>query len=118
MILQLKTNYRWVNFAWQSGSKVLDNLQEEQSKDYKLIKTLNHNKKEIIKSIKFLIESSIGSDFDIENMVLSDEEKALLEIYLEVKDTKNFRLLNNYNLSKESLNNYYIEILQDELKNI
>lgn len=97
-------------------SNIIDRWGDEKSKDYKLVKTLNHNKKEIIKAIKFLIESSIESNFDIEKMVLSDEEKALLEIYLEVKDRKNFSLLNNSNLSKESLNNYYIEILQDELK--
>lgn len=94
-------------------SNVLDSMAEKNGES-KLIKTFGHNKKEVIKAIKFLIESDIDIN-SIDDKMLTEEQRQLFAICNVIKNKDVFSCLNK-NLNIGDLNNAYVEILRKELE--
>lgn len=100
-------------------SNVLEKWREGGTQNSKLLGTLSHNEKEIIKSIKYLVESHIAAD-DLPKG-LSKEQKALQNLYKQIESRKEFQIsepitLQNKAEKKKVLQACYAEILRDELK--
>lgn len=91
-------------------SKAIRKMPEEPLKA-----TFNHNKQEVIKAIRYLIESDI-SPADIDKNGLPTEQQRLLEIYGQVAKDKSFKTLKNTkNTDINLLHDYFTEILRKEL---
>lgn len=100
-------------------SNVLEEWREIGVKNSKLLGTLSHNEKELIKSIKYLVESHIAAD-DLPKE-LNEEQKALQQLYKQIEGRKEFRIsdpitLENKKEKKKQINECYADILRDELK--
>ena len=87
----------------------------EKLEDKPLRQTMEHNKAEVLKSIRYLIESDIDAEVDTSN--LPEEQKLLFEIYKIVEDQPVFTSL--LQSKSNNLSDFYIaflDILRDELK--
>lgn len=98
---------------------ILDEWDDEKSKDSCLLGTLKHNDKDIIKSIKYLIESEITSKDLPTNLV--KEQEQLKEIYEIVETNIEFEIAEeitdkNKFVQKQRLYECYTDILRDEMK--
>lgn len=100
-------------------SNVLEEWRERGVQNSKLLGTLSHNEKELIKSIKYLVESHIAAD-DMPKG-LSKEQKALQHLYKQIEKRKEFQISEpitprNKKEKKKEINDCYADILRDELK--
>lgn len=113
----LKKVYKdWHDNTEGEITQMLDICQCIEKLDEKPLKqTMLHNKTEVLKSIRYLIESDI--DADIDTSKFSEEQQLLFEVYKEVEDQNVFTNLLGAKCNK--LEDYYaafLDILRDELK--
>ncbi|MDO5516198.1 MAG: hypothetical protein Q4F66_01510 [Clostridium sp.] len=83
--------------------------------DQPLKSTFNHNKQDIIKAIRYLIESDISPNVDLSG--LPTEQQLFLEVYKQVAGNKVFKTLKNAKSTDiEEFHKCCVEILREELK--
>lgn len=82
--------------------------------DQPLKQTLKHNQADVLKSIRYLIESDIDSDIPTQN--LSEEQKLMLEIYRKIENEDVFTsLMRAKSDHLRDYHSYYVDLLRDEL---
>ena len=86
----------------------------EELPDSNFKNTIKHNKKDVTKSIKYLIESDIDASIDRGGLPI--EQCLLLDIYREVEDLAEFtKLIKVDTINKNELGKKFTDILREEL---
>lgn len=100
-------------------SNILDKWQDNKLFSNEIINSIKHNKKEVIKAIKYLIESDVQINKIEDFGFLNEEQKIIFELYKLVKNEAEFKII-DINKNKAELKIYiedcYADILEDELK--
>lgn len=112
-----KVYQRWHDFTEDEVTQLTElSLTINKLPEQPLKHTFLHNKAEVLKAIRYLIESDIDAD-DLLTEGLQQEQKLFLEIYKQVEDRCVFTSLVTAKSNQlKDFHKCFVEILRDELK--